>query len=132
MPLTIPNTLMRPLQLITRVMQWISAVSVMSLSAYFIDRGPRGQHIIYQVVIVRVLYHTNHNPISTLYHNNTPSDETEITNRLQASISVLVFLPAFISPFLPNVLAKFVFLIDVIFSYLYVRHACMLVSMVPA
>ena len=67
-------------------------------------------------------------PTTTL---SQPIHETETTNRLQASISVLVFLPAFISPFLPNVLAKFVFLIDVIFSYLYVRHACSLVSTVP-
>lgn len=37
-------------------------------------------------------------------------------------MSVVFFLPAFLSPFMPTALAKFVFLIDVIFSYLYVYH----------
>lgn len=35
-------------------------------------------------------------------------------------MSVVFFLPAFISPFFPTKLAQFVFLIDVIFSYLFV------------
>lgn len=35
-------------------------------------------------------------------------------------MSVAFFLPAFISPFMPNVLSKFVLAIDIIFSYLYV------------
>lgn len=35
-------------------------------------------------------------------------------------MSVVFFLPAFISPFMPNALSKFVLIIDVIFSYLYV------------
>ena len=53
------TTIARPLQLVTRVLQWSSAVIVMGLTSYFISRGPRGQHIIYQEVIVR--RHSYHN-----------------------------------------------------------------------
>lgn len=49
----ISKSLLRPFQLITRVLQWCSAVIVMGITSYFIHRGPRGQHIIYQEVIVR-------------------------------------------------------------------------------
>lgn len=49
----IPTTFLRPLQIFTRVMQWSSAVIVMGLTSFFINRGPRGQHITYQEVIVR-------------------------------------------------------------------------------
>ncbi|KAJ5198650.1 uncharacterized protein N7498_007767 [Penicillium cinerascens] len=77
----------RPLQLATRALQWCSAVIVLGLTAYFINTGPRGEHIIYQEVI--------------------------------AVLSVVFFLPAFISPFLPTTLSKFVLIIDVIFSYLW-------------
>ncbi|KAJ5960741.1 uncharacterized protein N7479_007891 [Penicillium vulpinum] len=77
----------RPLQLITRVLQWSSAVIVMGLTSYFIHHGPRGQHTIYQEII--------------------------------ATISVVFFLPAFISPFLPSSLSRFVLAIDVVFSYLW-------------
>ncbi|KAL1867378.1 hypothetical protein Plec18167_008649 [Paecilomyces lecythidis] len=79
--------LTRPLLLLTRVLQWSSAVIVMGITSYFINIGPRGEHIIYQEVI--------------------------------STISVAFFLPAFISPFLPNVLSKFVLAIDIIFSYLW-------------
>ncbi|KAJ5886016.1 uncharacterized protein N7473_008690 [Penicillium subrubescens] len=77
----------RPLQLVTRTLQWSSAVIVMGLTSYFIKQGPKGQHLIYQEVI--------------------------------AVLSVAFFLPAFISPFLPTALSKFVLLIDVVFSYLW-------------
>ncbi|KAJ5188972.1 hypothetical protein N7491_005294 [Penicillium cf. griseofulvum] len=77
----------RPLQLITRTLQWSSAVIVMGLTSYFIHHGPRGQHTIYQEVI--------------------------------STISVVFFLPAFISPFLPSSLSKVVLAIDVVFSYLW-------------
>ncbi|KAJ5486834.1 hypothetical protein N7530_001134 [Penicillium desertorum] len=81
------TTIARPLQLVTRVLQWASAVIVMGLTSYFINRGPRGQHTIYQEVI--------------------------------AVLSVVFFLPAFISPFMPSSLSKFVLAIDVVFSYLW-------------
>ncbi|KAJ5130008.1 uncharacterized protein N7515_006047 [Penicillium bovifimosum] len=81
------TTIARPLQLATRTLQWMSAVIVMGLTSFFIHRGPRGQHIIFQEVI--------------------------------AVLSVLFFLPAFISPFLPTALSRFVLAIDVIFSYLW-------------
>ncbi|KAJ5550264.1 hypothetical protein N7535_001797 [Penicillium sp. DV-2018c] len=77
----------RPLQLATRTLQWMSAVIVMGLTSFFIHRGHRGTHIIFQEVI--------------------------------AVLSVLFFLPAFISPFLPTALSRFVLAIDVIFSYLW-------------
>ncbi|PYI20793.1 hypothetical protein BO86DRAFT_437435 [Aspergillus japonicus CBS 114.51] len=81
------TTVARPLQLLTRFMQWASAVIVMGITSYFIHRGPRGQHIIYDEVI--------------------------------STISVVFFLPAFVSPFMPHALSKFVLAIDVIFSYLW-------------
>ncbi|CEJ61614.1 hypothetical protein PMG11_10144 [Penicillium brasilianum] len=81
------TTIARPLQLVTRFLQWSSAVIVMGLTSYFIKQGPKGQHLIYQEVI--------------------------------AVLSVVFFIPAFISPFLPSALSKFVLLIDVIFSYLW-------------
>ncbi|KAJ9292653.1 hypothetical protein DTO271G3_8546 [Paecilomyces variotii] len=79
--------LTRPLLLVTRFLQWSSAVIVMGITSYFINIGPRGEHIIYQEVI--------------------------------STMSVAFFLPAFISPFMPNVLSKFVLAIDIIFSYLW-------------
>ncbi|CAI7649367.1 unnamed protein product [Penicillium discolor] len=81
------TTIARPLQLATRAMQWSSAVIVMGLTSFFINRGPRGQHTIYQEVI--------------------------------AVLSVVFFLPAFVSPFLPSSLGRFVLAIDVVFSYLW-------------
>ncbi|KAF7176305.1 hypothetical protein CNMCM7691_002230 [Aspergillus felis] len=77
----------RPLQLITRVLQWSSAVVVMGITSYFIHLGPRGEHLIYQEVI--------------------------------STLSVAFFLPAFVSPFMPTALSKFVLAIDIIFSYLW-------------
>lgn len=47
------STIARPLQLGSRAMQWASSVIVMGLTAHFIHHGPRGQHILYQEVIVR-------------------------------------------------------------------------------
>jgi hypothetical protein len=35
-------------------------------------------------------------------------------------LSVVFFLPAFLSPFMPTALSRFVLAIDIIFSYLYV------------
>ncbi|CAL5871590.1 uncharacterized protein PFLUO_LOCUS5843 [Penicillium psychrofluorescens] len=77
----------RPLQLLTRMMQWTSSVIAMSLTAFLLHRGPKGQHLIYQVVI--------------------------------AVLSVVFFLPALVSPFLPTTLGMFVLAIDIIFSYLW-------------
>ncbi|KAL4914403.1 membrane-associating domain-containing protein [Aspergillus aurantiobrunneus] len=80
--------LVRPAMLIARALQWASAVIVMGITSYFIHKGPRGQHIIYQEVI--------------------------------SVLSVVFFLPAFLSPFMPNMLSRFVFIIDVVFSYLWI------------
>ena len=46
------STLTRPLQLVTRVLQWSSAVIVMGITSYFINKGPRGLSITYQEIIV--------------------------------------------------------------------------------
>ncbi|KAL4945795.1 hypothetical protein BDV06DRAFT_219036 [Aspergillus oleicola] len=81
------QALARPVLLCARVLQWASAVIVMGITSYFIHRGPRGQHIIYQEVI--------------------------------SVLSVVFFLPAFLSPFKPNMLSRFVLGIDVVFSYLW-------------
>lgn len=107
----------RPVQLATRTLQWCSAVIVMGLTAYFISKGPTGQHLIYQQVIVRTIgahpaFKPQPRPITT-YKSNI---------KFQATLSVVFFLPAFVSPFLPTALSKFVLIIDVIFSYLYVSY----------
>ncbi|KAJ6019719.1 hypothetical protein N7522_001786 [Penicillium canescens] len=81
------TSIVRPVQLVIRSLQWASAVIVMGIASFFISHGPHGQHIIYQEVI--------------------------------AVLSVVFFLPAFISPFLPNMLSKFVLFIDIVFSYLW-------------
>lgn len=47
---------------------------------------------------------------------------------LKAVLSVVFFLPAFVSPFLPTALGKFVLLIDVVFSYLYAPPSVLLVT----
>ncbi|KAJ5949807.1 hypothetical protein N7454_001391 [Penicillium verhagenii] len=81
------TTLARPLQLILRSLQWISAVVVLGLTSRFINQGPHGQHITYQEVI--------------------------------SALSVVFFIPAFISPFRPAFLSKVVIPIDLVFSYLW-------------
>lgn len=94
----------RPVQLATRTLQWSSAVIVMGLTSFFISRGPHGQHLLYQEVIV-----------------STPKlqlSSATYSNYFQSVLSVVFFIPAFISPFLPTALSKFVLLIDIIFSYL--------------
>jgi len=79
----------RPVLLVTRVLQWISAVIVLGLVSYFIDKGPtpHGTHLVYEEVI--------------------------------AALSVAFFLPAFVSPFMPHILSKVVLGIDIVFSYLW-------------
>lgn len=62
----------RPLQLVTRTLQWSSAVIVMGLTSYFIKQGPKGQHLIYQEVIVCSVY-----PSSNSKH--TSSSSTALT-----------------------------------------------------
>lgn len=106
--MAISTALTRPLQLLTRFMQWSSAVIVMGIVSYLINKGPRGQHLIFQEVIVR----PSHSFFFFFPGKNL------LTFR-QAVLSVAFFLPAFISPFLPKALSKFVLAIDLIFSYLY-------------
>ncbi|OJJ50712.1 hypothetical protein ASPZODRAFT_56943 [Penicilliopsis zonata CBS 506.65] len=83
----VSSALTRPLLLVTRALQWSSAVIVMGITSYFIKKGPRGQHTTYWEII--------------------------------ATISVVFFLPAFVSPFMPKMLSKFVLAIDLVFSYLW-------------
>ncbi|KAJ9480878.1 hypothetical protein VN97_g12645 [Penicillium thymicola] len=85
--MALSTSITRPLQLIIRVLQWSSALIAMGLTSYFIHRGPRGLHTIYQEVI--------------------------------STVSIVFFLPAFASPFLPSSLGKLVLAIDVVFSYLW-------------
>lgn len=49
----VSQSLVKLVQLATRVMQWCSVVIVMGITSYFINKGPQGQHIIYQEIIVR-------------------------------------------------------------------------------
>ncbi|KAF4211425.1 hypothetical protein CNMCM5878_002635 [Aspergillus fumigatiaffinis] len=83
----VSTTLTRPVSLLVRFMQWSSAVIVMGITSYFINKWPHGQHTIYWEVI--------------------------------STMSVVFFLPAFLSPFMPTRLSKFVLPIDIIFSYLW-------------
>jgi hypothetical protein len=106
----------RPLQLVTRTLQWSSAVIVMGLTSYFIKQGPKGQHLIYQEVIVCPVLFSFALP---LVQFKIHTSNRKLTQSFQAVLSVAFFLPAFISPFLPTALSKFVLLIDVVFSYLY-------------
>jgi len=87
--MAISTAITRPVLLVTRVLQWVSAVIVLGLVSYFIDKGPKphGVHLIYEEVI--------------------------------AALSVAFFLPAFVSPFMPHILSKGVLGIDIIFSYLW-------------
>ena len=49
----ISTTITRPVQLAIRVLQWASAVIVMGITSYFINKGPRGLSLTYQEIIVR-------------------------------------------------------------------------------
>lgn len=49
----VSGSLIKLIQLATRVLQWCSVVIVMGITSYFINKGPHGQHIIYQEIIVR-------------------------------------------------------------------------------
>lgn len=48
----VSQSLVKLIQLATRILQWSSVVIVMGITSYFINRGPHGQHIIYQEIIV--------------------------------------------------------------------------------
>jgi hypothetical protein len=48
----VSTTLTRPVSLLVRFMQWSSAVIVMGITSYFINKWPHGQHTIYWEVIV--------------------------------------------------------------------------------
>ncbi|RHZ67124.1 MARVEL domain-containing protein [Aspergillus thermomutatus] len=45
------TTVTRPIVLLTRFMQWSSAVIVMGITSYFIHNWPKGEHTIYWEVI---------------------------------------------------------------------------------
>ncbi|KAH1316572.1 hypothetical protein KXX16_001618 [Aspergillus fumigatus] len=83
----VSTAITRPASLVVRFMQWSSAVIVMGITSYFINKWPHTQHTIYWEVI--------------------------------STMSVVFFLPAFLSPFMPTRLSRFVLPIDVIFSYLW-------------
>lgn len=51
--------------------------------------------------------------------NKNPHGTHLIYNLVISVLSVVFFLPAFISPFMPHVLSKFVVFIDLVFSYLW-------------
>lgn len=103
------TSISRPLQLVLRFLQWSSAVIVMGLTSYLIHKGPRGEHLKYQEVIVRLTR-----------PQYLPKDGIKANNQKKSVTSVVFFLPAFFSPFFPDVLSKIVLVIDVVFSYLYV------------
>jgi hypothetical protein len=81
----VSGALSRPILLVTRTLQWISAVITMGIYSYFVKKHNHGVDIIFNEVI--------------------------------AVLSVVFFLPAFLSPF-RSTFSKFVVAIDFVFSYL--------------
>ncbi|KAJ5151606.1 hypothetical protein N7492_009901 [Penicillium capsulatum] len=57
--------------------------------------------------------------LTSFFISRGPHGQHIIYQEVIAVLSVAFFLPAFVSPFLPTALGKFVLLIDVIFSYLW-------------
>ncbi|KAL4787153.1 membrane-associating domain-containing protein [Aspergillus varians] len=57
--------------------------------------------------------------ITSYFIRTGPRGQHIIYQEVIAVISVVAFLPAFVSPFMPNILSRFVILIDVVFSYLW-------------
>lgn len=57
--------------------------------------------------------------LTSYFISRGPHGQHLLYQEVIATLSVVFFLPAFISPFLPTALSKFVLLIDVIFSYLW-------------
>ncbi|KAJ5976594.1 hypothetical protein N7481_010301 [Penicillium waksmanii] len=81
-----------------KVIQRLSSVIVLGITSSFINVGPRGLTIVYVEIIEEKHY-------SMLMK--------------KAVVSVVLFLPAFVSPFLTTPIKDFVLFIDVIFSYLW-------------
>lgn len=46
------GSLIRSSLLLMRMLQWASSVIVLGFVAYFLSKGPRGTHLIYEIVIV--------------------------------------------------------------------------------
>ncbi|KAJ6000961.1 hypothetical protein N7481_001370 [Penicillium waksmanii] len=84
--------------LCNRVIQWLSSVIVLGITSSFINVGPRGLTIVYVEIIER---------------------EPLFNADKKAVVSVVLFLPAFVSPFLTTPIKDFVLFIDVIFSYIW-------------
>ncbi|KAF3401937.1 hypothetical protein F1880_009894 [Penicillium rolfsii] len=57
--------------------------------------------------------------LTSYFIKEGPKGQHIIYQEVIAVLSVVFFLPAFISPFMPTALSKFVLLIDVVFSYLW-------------
>ncbi|KAJ5241691.1 uncharacterized protein N7469_000018 [Penicillium citrinum] len=57
--------------------------------------------------------------LTSYFIKHGPHGQHILYQEVIAVLSVVFFLPAFISPFLPTALSKFVLLIDVVFSYLW-------------
>ncbi|KAJ5667728.1 uncharacterized protein N7477_006298 [Penicillium maclennaniae] len=57
--------------------------------------------------------------LTSYFISKGPTGQHLIYQEVIAVLSVVFFLPAFVSPFLPTALSKFVLAIDVIFSYLW-------------
>ncbi|EEQ86175.1 hypothetical protein RJZ56_002820 [Blastomyces dermatitidis] len=49
--MTLVNTALRGALFATRLLQWCSAVIVMGIVAYFLNKGPKGGHLKYEIVI---------------------------------------------------------------------------------
>lgn len=87
-----------------RIIQWVSAVIVLGITSSFINTGPRGLTITYVEIIVSWPGHFKKRCL-IIY--------------TQAVVSVAIFIPSFISPWLSTPVKDFVLFIDIVFSYLY-------------
>lgn len=85
--------------------KWLSTVVVLGITSYFINVGPRGLTLTYVEIIVSL---------------SKPHQQNQCLPMEQAVVSVVIFLPAFVSPFMPTSVEEFVLFINMIFSYLLV------------
>lgn len=95
------------------------AIAALEPSVAVVQRGnrPRNYFVLHQQRSSRAAYHLPRSHRMLPYSTSWISIN-QLTN--QAAISVVFFLPAFLSPFMQKSLGGLVLGIDIIFSYLYV------------
>jgi hypothetical protein len=100
----LPRGISRVLQLVLRSIQWTSTAIVFGISSFFVSKHPRLQHVVFQEIIVCLV--RKFNDYGTI-------------NNLQAVVSLVLFIPAFVAPFISTFFRPYAATIDMLFSYLY-------------